>query len=345
MNTPYLYLLVLPLIISAVISYLLAPLSITIAKALHIIDDPKKHKHPKVIHTVPTPRGGGLGIFLAIVVTTLLFLPVDRHLLSIFIGAGLLLIMGLLDDKYNLHPYPRILLQFIAASLPIMAGIGINFFTNPLGGIVTIGQSEWIIADIFALIFIVALINFLNMGAKGIPGQLPGVVGIAAITIALLSFSFSADITEWPVTILAAVTAGAYLGFLPWNTFPQRIMPSFAGSNVAGYLLAVLAILTTTKVGTLLVVLAVPLLDTGYTIIRRVLSGKSPVWGDRGHLHHKLLDSGMSQKQVAFLYWGITAILGIAALGLNAAWKFYTIGGIGIFLGGLLLWLTYRKKS
>ncbi len=345
MTQAHLYLLVLPLIISAGISYLLAPLSITIAKALHIIDDPKKHKHPKVIHTIPTPRGGGLGIFLAIVISIFFFLPIDKHLVAIMLGAALLMILGLLDDKYNLHPYIRLFVQFIAAAIPILAGIGISFFTNPLGGIVTIGQPEWILADIFALIWIVALINFLNMGAKGIPGQLPGVVGIAAITIALLSFSFSADIAEWPVTILAAVTAGAYLGFLPWNTFPQRIMPSFAGSNVAGYLLAVLALLTTTKVGTLLVVLAVPLIDTGYTILRRIAAGKSPVWGDRGHLHHKLLDMGLTQHQVAFLYWGITAILGILALGLNATLKFYTIIGIGIFLGGLLLWLTHRKKS
>ena len=117
-----------------------------------------------------------------------------------------------------------------------------------------------------------------------------------------------------------------------------------AGSTFAGYMLAVLAILSTAKVGTLLVALGVPIIDTGYTVIRRILSGKSPVWGDRGHLHHKLLDAGMTKRQVAFFYWTVTAGLGITALNLNAAYKFYTIVGVTIFVGGLILWLTYRPK-
>jgi UDP-GlcNAc:undecaprenyl-phosphate GlcNAc-1-phosphate transferase len=187
--------------------------------------------------------------------------------------------------------------------------------------------------------------NIVNMGAKGVDGQLSGVVIISALTIAFLSLKYSADIAQWPVIILAAITTGAYLGFLPWHIYPQKIMPGYGGSTIAGYLLAVLSILSTTKVGALVVVLGVPLIDTGYTIVRRLLSGKSPVWGDRGHLHHRLLDAGMSKSQVAIFYWIITALLGVLALNLNTATKIYTIVGVGTLVGGLIIWLTYRPKT
>ena len=186
--------------------------------------------------------------------------------------------------------------------------------------------------------------NILNMGAKGVDGQLSGTVAVAAIVIGILSLKFSADIAQWPVIILASITAGSFLGFLPWHIYPQKIMPSFSGSNLAGFMLAILSILSTTKVGTLAVVLGVPIIDTGYTIIRRIASGKSPVWGDRGHLHHKLLDNGWSKRQVALFYWVVTAVLGVFSLSLNASLKLYTIIGVAFLVGGLLLWLTYRSK-
>ena len=348
---------VLPAIIAALIAYLATPLVILLAKRVGIIDDPKIHKHPKVIHTYPVPRGGGLATFVAILAASVLFLPWDKHLAGILAGASIVTFIGLLDDKYDLNPYARLAGGFLAAAIPIAVGIGISFLTNPLGGIIDLSQPQisfslfgqvhsiWILSDIFALLWIVFVMNMLNMGAKGVDGQLPGVVVIAAATIAALSARFSADIAQWPVIILAAITAGAYLGFLPWNFFPQKIMPGYGGSTLAGYLLAILAILSTAKVGTLIVVLGVPLIDTGYTIVRRILSGKSPVWGDRGHLHHRLLDLGWGKRRVALFYWTVTALLGILAINLNTSTKFYTMVGIAILLGGLILWLTYRPKS
>jgi len=335
-------LLFFPLLFSALISFFLTPLIIRFAKKLKIMDDPSKNSHPKVIHTVSTPRGGGIPIFIAIIVTALLFIPLDKHLVSILLGALVILIMGYLDDRYNLNPYLRIGLGFLAALIPVVSGIGISFLTNPLGGLIDL--SNPLISDIFALIWIVFLMNMLNMGAKGIDGQLSGVVIISALTITALSFYYSADITQWPVILLTSITAGAFLGFLPWHKFPQKIMPGYGGATLAGYMLAIASILSTTKVGTLIVVLGIPLIDTGYTIIRRVLSGKSPVWGDRGHLHHKLLDSGFSKKQVSEVYWSLTAILGILALSLNSTFKLYTIVGAGFAIGGLIIWLTYRSK-
>ena len=346
-----------PWFIAAIIAFVSTPLVIKLATRLGIIDDPKKNKHPKVIHTYPTPRGGGIPIFLALLVSSLIFLPIDKHLAGILIGAGILVVMGTLDDRYNLNPYLRLGLGFLAAAAPIAAGIGISFISNPLGGVIDLSQPQisftlfgsthsiWILSDIFAILWITFLMNMVNMGAKGVDGQLSGVTVIAALTIAFLSLRFSADITQWPVIILAAITAGAYLGFLPWHIFPQKIMPGYGGSTMAGYLLAVLSILSTTKVGALMVVLGIPLIDTGYTIIRRIVSGRSPVWGDRGHLHHRLLDAGLSKRQVAYFYWGVTAFLGLLALNLNTATKLYTMIGVALGLGGLIIWLTYRPKS
>lgn len=348
-------LFLLPWIVSAVIAFLVTPIIIKFAKRLGIVDYPRKS--PKVIHTVPTPRGGGIPIFAALLVSSLLFLPIDKHMVGILVGALILTVMGFLDDKYDLNPYLRLILGFIAAAAPIAAGIGIAFISNPLGGIIDLSHPQisftlfgaahniWVISDLFALFWITFLMNIVNMGAKGVDGQMSGVTVISALTIAFLSLKFSADIAQWPVIILAAITTGAYLGFLPWHVFPQKIMPGYGGSTLAGYLLAVLSILSTTKVGALMVVLGVPLIDTGYTIIRRVLTGKSPVWGDRGHLHHRLLDAGMSKMQVALFYWAITAVLGFAALNLNTTTKIYTMVGVAVLLAGLIIWLTYRPKK
>ena len=348
---------ILPGLVALIVSFLATPLVIKLAWKLGIIDDPAKNKQIKVIHTYPVPRGGGLALFVAVLVASLIFLPIDKHLKGILGGAAVLTLMGILDDKYNLNPYLRLAGGFLAAAIPIAAGIGIAFLSNPQGGIIDLSQPQinfyflgeprsiWVLSDAFALVWIVFVMNMLNMGAKGVDGQLPGVVVVAATTIALLSLKFSADITQWPVIILAAVTAGAYLGFLPWNFYPQKIMPGYGGSTLAGYLLAVLAILSTTKVGTLIVVLGIPLIDTGYTIVRRILARKSPVWGDRGHFHHRLLDAGWGKRRVAVFYWVISAFLGILALNLNTSSKLYTMVGIAILLGGAILWLTYRPKS
>lgn len=349
-------LVLLPAITAALIAYVATPFVIRFAGKIGIIDDPKKSRHPKVIHTYPVPRGGGLACFAAFLLTAVIFLPIDKHLIGILIGAALIVILGILDDKYNINPYIRLTLQIMIAGIPIIAGVGIAFLTNPFNGVLDLSQPQfsfyflgevrsiWILSDLFALFWIVFLMNMLNMGAKGVDGQLPGVVAIAALTIAALSLKYSADITQWPVIILASITLGSYMGFLPWNFFPQKIMPGYSGSTLAGYLLAILSILSTTKVGTLIVVLGIPIADTGYAIVRRILTGKSPVWGDAGHLHHKLLSVGLSKRQVAVFYWILTAILGIIAINLNASYKLYTIIGVSVVIGGLLLWLTYRPR-
>ncbi|PJE67317.1 hypothetical protein COU95_03160 [Candidatus Shapirobacteria bacterium CG10_big_fil_rev_8_21_14_0_10_40_9] len=344
----------LPLIVSFLISFLSTPLVIKAAWKTGLIEDPRKRKHPKVIHTYPVPRGGGIPILAAFLLTSLLFLKLDKHLVGILSGATLAVLIGTLDDKYDLHPILRLFTGFLSAALVVGAGIGIAFVTNPFGGIIDLSQpriyfelfgelrSIWVLSCLFALFWIVWCMNMVNW-SSGLDGQLSGMVPIAAITIALLSFRFTEDITQWNVAILAAATAGAYLGFLPFHLFPQKIMPGYGGATLAGFLLATLSILSGAKVATAILVLGLPLTDGLYTIVRRLAQGQSPFWGDRGHLHHRLLDLGWSKRKVAFFYWLVTAVLGILALNLNSRQKFYTIVMVGVLIGGLLLWLTYLR--
>lgn len=344
-----------PFLLAFLISFLLTPLVISIYRQAGWVDDPRKTRRLKDTHFYPVPRGGGIPIFLALAISSLLLLPADQHLMGIIWGVALLTVIGILDDRLNLNPYLRLIICFIAAGIVVSSGIGIGFITNPLGGIIKLDQprinfylfgeqrSIWILADLFALFWIVFLTNIVNW-SKGFDGQLPGIVGIAGLTIALLALRFSADVTQWPVAILAAITAGSYFGFLPYNFYPQKIMPGYGGGSLAGFMLAILAILSTTKVGTAIMVLGVPFIDAIYSIIRRILSGRSPVWGDRGHLHHKLLDEWhWGKRKTAFFYWLITALLGGLALNLNSLHKFYTMAMLAVFIGGLLLWFNLLK--
>ncbi len=338
--------------VALITSLLATPLVIKLAWTLGIVDDPTKNKQAKVIHTYPVPRGGGLAIFLSVAVASLLFLPIDKHLIGILLGSMLCVGVGLVDDKWNLNPYLRLMLNIVSALVVVGAGIGIAFLSNPFGGIIHLDQprisffvwgashSVWVLSDIFAVLWIVFLMNIVNW-SSGIDGQLSGVVPIAAIVIGLLSLKFGGDATQWPIVVLAMILAGAFLGFLPFHFFPQKIMPGYGGTTLAGFLLAVLSILSNAKVGTLVMVLGIPIFDGLFAIARRVALGKSPVWGDRGHLHHRLLDLGWGKRKVVIFYWGVTLVLGILALHLNSQQKVYTMLMIGVAIGGFFLWINY----
>ena len=178
--------------------------------------------------------------------------------------------------------------------------------------------------------------------SSGVDGQMPGFVAIAATTLALLSLRFSAhDISQTVVAQLALITAGAFLGFLPWNFYPQKILPGYGGKTLAGLLLATIAILSGGKVGSALLILAIPMLDAAYALFRRIVSKKSPFLADRSHLHHRLLDLGWGKRRIALFYWLVSAILGVLTLTLNSQQKVFVFLTISLTVGGILLWLSY----
>ncbi len=346
-----------PFLIAALISFLSTPIVILLFKKWRTVDDPTKHKQSKVVHTYPVPRGGGIPIFLALL-SSLFFLPADKHLLGILAAAAVALVVGVLDDKLEekIHPLFRLVSNFLAAGLVVGAGIGITFINNPFGGLIHLdwprfcftfmGQPHcvWLLADLLAILWIAWTMNFVGWSG-GVDGQLPGVVVIAALTLAGLSLKFSADITQWPVIVLAMITGGAYLGFLAWNFYPQKIMPGYGGKTLAGLLLAVLSILSTAKIFTLMLVLAIPLLDALYLVAKRIASGHSPIWGGREHLHHRLLALGWGKRRIAFFYWLITASLGLVTLNLNSEGKLYTMFMLIILFAAGILWLNFLSTS
>jgi len=328
---------------------------IKFARKTKLIDYPSPKKAQNT-HDYPVPRGGGLPIFLALFLASLIFLPFDKHLIGILIASFLAIIVGLLDDCFNLNPYLRFFTCLGIGVIIASFGIGISFITNPFDGIISLSQPRlsflllgkvreiWVLSCLFSILWIAWCMNFIGWSG-GVEGQFPGFVAIAAIVIASLSLRYSADITQWPVAILAAITAGAYLGFLPFNFYPQKIMPGYSGKSLGGLLLGVLSILSTTKVGTLIVVLGIPLIDSLYVILKRIFSGRSPFRGGREHLHHRLLDLGWGKRQVAVFYWAITAFLGFLALFLNSRQKFYTMVMISAAFGGFLLWVKRFTTS
>lgn len=346
----------LPLLIAGSITYFTTPLIIALYKTLNWFDDPKKNNHPKVIHTKPIPRGGGISIFAGLSIAIILFLGIDKHSIGILLGSLILTITGVIDDLKDLNPYSRLLTGFLAAGIVVAAGIGISFITNPQGGVILLNEPQiaftifgelhtiWILADALALVWIVWCMNMINW-SKGLDGQLPGVVVIASLIIGLLSFKFTEDITQWQVSILAGITAGAYLGYLPWNIFPQKSMPGYGGGSLAGFLLAILSILSGAKLATLIIVLGIPMIDAIYVMLRRILDGKSPVWGDDNHFHHRLLKLGWSKRSIASFYWLATLTLGIISLQLNAKGKVFTIALLLLGFGIVSIWIQLYLQS
>lgn len=334
----------LPFIFALIISVAITYITIQVYKSFGWVDRSTLKQHAKHIHTVAVPRGGGIPIFVAILFTTLSFVQLDTHLAGIFAGGAIIAFAGVVDDIFDISPYLRLGLGVLSALIVVASGIAISYVSNPIGaGVIEFSTTP--IMTILTVLWIVWGMNFVNMGAKGLDGQLPGVTMIAAIVMGVLSFRFVSDATTWPSSYLTFALAGAYAGLLIFNMYPQKIMPGWGGGALAGYFLAVLSILSGAKMATAMIVLGVPLMDVIYVIGRRIAAGKSPVWGDTNHLHHQLLKLGWSKRKVAAFYWLVTAILGVIALQLNSQMKIYTILLIAVVVGGLLLWINLFLSS
>lgn len=332
------------LLLAAVLSFfvcvLLIPLTITLAKKYHLVDDPQKRPHPAHVQKRVVPRAGGLPIFLAITISAFLFIPKTEQLWSLILAMFLLLVIGLLDDYLkDFSALVRFLFQTVAAAMVVFSGVTINFITNPLGGILYFSLLESIVLTVFWCIWIMNMVNW----AKGVDGQMPGVILVASVVIGILSLRFygQGDIGQLQVATLSFITAAASLAFLIFNWYPAKIFPGFSGSTILGLIVATLAMLAGAKLATALLVLLVPAIDFLYTFFRRVLSGKPPWRGDRQHLHHLLLQKGFSHQQIALFYIVASAILGIGALNLDSKGKLFAVTLVGAAILGAILWLNF----
>lgn len=345
---------------SFIISFIATKYVILFAQKFNLTDDPKKRKHPAHTHSGTIPRAGGLAVLIGFLLPIFFLMPINKIIVGIIFGAILLVITGLLDDYFDLSPYLRFVINIFGAILVISFGLGIPYISNPLGGVIRldfvslqfnlINQHTFLLlSNTFAVLWIIAIMNFVNW-SKGVDGQMIGFVGIASIIIGLLALRFSAyDISKEHVALLSFIVAGAHFGFLKWNFYPQKIMPGYSGGSLAGFLLAILSILSYAKFGILSMVLAIPIVDALYVILRRIKSKKSPFYGDAGHFHHRLLKIGWGRRRIAIFYWALSAIFGFAALLFGPIEKIIAISIVLIMLGIYIYFINrivlIRKKS
>lgn len=351
-------LIFLPALIAFLTTSIFIYPTIFLAKKFGLVDDPASRPHPAHVQKRIVPRAGGLACFLGLVISILFFLPLEKYIIGLLIGMLILLIVGLIDDKKTtFSPYLRLALQILAALAVVSSGVGILFITNPFGGIFRLDSLVFqlnlfgihniiVAADLLAVVWIVWSMNMLNW-SKGVDGQLPGIVLVASIVLGILSLKlyFAGDPNQLDIAKLSFITSGVSLSFLIFNWYPAKIFPGFSGSSIFGLMIATLGILSGAKLATAGLALLIPATDFLYTFIRRILQKKSPVWGDRGHLHHKLLDKGLSHGQITCLYILVGAILGAAALSLDSKGKLFAAILFGLALFGFILWLNFFGRS
>lgn len=347
--------ILLPLIIAFIATLIATPISLIFIRKFGLFDDPKNHNHPAIIHKKPIPRGGGIPILIGLFIAGILFLPVTKIVIALFVASFISLVVGVLDDKFDISPYFRFVINIFVALIVVGSGVGIPYITNPFGGILYLNaikitfdlfghHSIILFSDLVALVWIVWVMNMLNW-SKGVDGQMPGVVAISAIVIGLLSLRFPLHQENSLIAFtLSFMIAGSSLGFLVFNFYPAKIFPGY-GATVLYLGLAVVSILSGAKLATAILVMGVPMIDGLFTIIRRILSGKSPFRHDNKHLHHLLLKMGFGQRSIALFYWIISAIVGTISLSLSSKGKLFVFIMLIVVVGGALLFLHHTLNN
>ena len=304
-----------PLAVGFFFSLGLTPLAIRIGKRLRLIDRP----HGPYIDVRPLVRVGGVVIFVSFALTALIFLPLDKHLSALLLGGLWLAVVGTVDDVFNLSPLVLGVSHLAAALILVWGGVGINFISNPLAFLagpqifqLNIGKIPF--ADFFTLVWVFALINIVDW-LDGLDGLASGVGVIASAVILGISLIFHTPATA----ILSLALGGVLLGFLLFNFSPAKILLG-SGGYLLGFFLAALSIYSGGKIATALLVLALPILDTSIVLIHRFRRGQPLHLGDKTHLHHRLLEKGLSVRQVVLLEWGLCGLLGAVAV-LLTGWK------------------------
>lgn len=301
-------------IVSFAFTFATTPLVRRFAFKIGAIDIPKDNRR---MHKKPTPRIGGLAIIFGFTVATLCFAQPSRQLYGTLAGAAIIAVMGVIDDCKNLPAKLKFVIQIIAALVVVFAGdIKIDVFTSPnfLSDNPYWVLPEWlsVTLTVIWIVFITNAVNFID----GLDGLAAGVSAIMSISLVFISIR----VGEYPIAILGIALMGSCFGFLPFNFNPAKIFMGDTGSTFLGFMLATLSIQGVFKSYAVisfavpLLILGLPLFDALFAMIRRILRGQSPMTADRGHLHHRLVDMGFSQKQTVFILYAISGVLGITAV-------------------------------
>ena len=298
---------IVALICSALLAYAMTPIVRVLAFRIGAVDVPLDNRR---IHKKPMPRIGGLAIYLSFTLTTIIFCKPTPELTTIWIGGGVIVILGILDDIYRLNAWLKLIVQLAVAVFAVWNGCVIDHIN--LGGVyVQLGFLSWPLS----VLWIAGLTNAINF-IDGLDGLACGVSAISALSL-LFVVMLQGDFVS---AIICAILFGSCFGFLPFNFNPARIFMGDTGALFLGYTLAVISVYGVFKLHTVLAFLvpfaifALPVFDTLFAICRRVLSGKSPFAADRGHIHHKLIDMGFTQKESVKILYAICGIFGLVAV-------------------------------
>ncbi len=326
---------IIPFVVAVICSVLATIVIRRFAFKKNIVDRPEDSPERKV-QKKPIPLLGGGAIFISVSLVTAAYAfftdqllggyMLPKYLVGIFIGGLLLMIGGYLDDRYNLSPYKQIIWPILACVSVIVSGIGIEYITNPFGGVLdldtykikllTLGGIPYylvLLADLFAFVWLMGLM-YTTKFLDGLDGLVSGITTIGALVLFFLSINGS--VAQPETALLAIIIAGASLGFLLFNFHPAKIFLGEGGSLYTGFMLGILAIISGAKIATALLIMGIPILDVAWVIIRRAfIEKRSPFsTADKKHLHFRLLDIGFSQRQSVLLLYFVSLVFGITAL-------------------------------
>lgn len=326
-------------ICAALLSYVCTPLVRVLAFKIGAVDIPKDGRR---MHSVPIPRIGGLAIFIGFALTILAFCPMSKFLAVALFGGLVIVVMGVLDDVFALNALLKLAVQVAVAFFAIAEGVTIDFISL---GSKMVPLGAWSVP--LTLLWIVGLTNSINL-IDGLDGLACGVSIISSMSL----FTVMMILGDFGSSLIIAIVIGACIGFFPFNAHPAKIFMGDTGAQTLGYLLSLISIEGVFKTHTVfsflipLSIFGLPIFDTLFAIIRRLLNGKSPFSADRGHIHHRLIDLGFGQRKSTKILYSICGILGIAAVLLTL--KYY-IPAVLIFISGFALFFisscVYKNPS
>lgn len=344
-------------LIGLILSICITPLIKKLAYKLSIVDLPGVMRK---IHTQPTPLLGGVAIYLAFCITLVCYLffgqpdfnivPLKFYL-AIFFGGLILIIGGALDDKFNLPPKLLWLFPALAALVVTWSGIGVGIsqITNPFGGSISINYNIPFIffnlqlSAILVWLWIIGM-TFTTKLLDGLDGLASGIGLIGSLT--MFAISITPRINQPITATLALILSGVLLGYLFFAFNPASIFLGEGGSTFIGFCLGVFSVILGAKIATALLVMGIPILDVAWVIIKRLWYKKSPFSGDRMHLHFKLLDIGLTQRQAVLTLYSISAIFGSVAVFLQSMGKLIALGILTLTMVAIALItvILYKKQ-
>ena len=334
---------VLAIIVAGIVSYFMTPQVKRFAESVGAVDQPSERR----INDHPVPRMGGVAIFCGFTLSVLIFADFTEQVQGIMFGAIIIAVMGALDDIYDLSPWIKLGAQIAAAVVCIAFGVVVNAVSGESQG-ETIYISD-ILAYVITVGWIVMCTNAINL-IDGLDGLACGMSAISTVTLMIVSL-FVPE-TNDNVTIILGCIFGACIGFLPYNWNPAKIFMGDVGSQLLGFLLSTISLVGLFKMHAFvtmlvpIIALAVPLADTAFAFIRRILRGQSPFHADKGHFHHRLLAMGFTQKQVVVMLYGVSMFLGIIAIMMTGEDRTIKIFGLlAAFILALALVLYVTKLS